>query len=352
MAAALRASTLHVDYLFSGRPPGRYFDMECFGDYRTRRGLSFVNVAGRVRYLRTLLANDYLRFLRDVASLDVAAYDLILTDFEPITAWAGRMKGTRVVSIGHQPAFDHAVPVANRDLRSEWVMRLFAPGDIRVGMHWDKFGAPILPPMIDVGSDPVHVTEGKVLVYLPFEDPATVCALLHRLPAYEFFVYAPGATARRWGNLHLRPTSLSGFRADLHDCAAVICNAGFELASECLALGKRLLVKPQGGQMEQASNALALRQLGYGAALEALDPERIGRWLDCTEAAPRFRYPDVAAAVVAWLEAGDLGAASLARLSESLWQSVQVLSGPHRAVVSSAAVRSVNSPPKPLPAVG
>jgi uncharacterized protein (TIGR00661 family) len=227
--------------------------------------------------------------------------------------------------MGHQPAFDYAVPVANRDLRTSLVMRLFAPGSLRIGMHWDRFGAPLLPPLVDAGTGTITQIDRKVLVYLPFEAQDRVHDLLAQLPDFDFFIYAPGNAHEQRGNLRLRPTSLEGFRADLHDCAAVLCNAGFELSSECLALGKRLLVKPQGRQMEQASNALALRRLGYGRTIESLELGAIRDWLSCDAPAPKVAFPDVASALVAWFEAGDFRARALAELADRLWNEVRVV---------------------------
>lgn len=324
MADAFATRGARVDYLFSGRPRDQFFAMAPFGSYRWRRGLTFVNEGGRVRYLKTVLRNDYRSFLRDSRSLPVDDYDAIVTDFEPVSAWAGRRRGKTVVSLGHQPAFDHAVPIAKRDLRTAAVMRLFAPGDVRIGMHWAPYGAPILPPLVDLTEAAPRRRRGKILVYLPFEEQAEVHALLRPFLAHEFFIYAPGSAQRDEGNLRLRPTSLEGFRRDLADCDGVIANAGFELASECLTLGKRLLVKPQGQQMEQASNALALRELGYGASMDRLDPRRVGAWLDSSAVPPRLRLPDVAGALADWLLAGELTAASLQRLSDSLWSRVSV----------------------------
>ncbi len=340
MAAAFAQRGVAVDYLFSGRSRDGFFAMEGFGAFQWRRGLTFVNEHGRVSYLKTVLGNDYLAFLRDVRTLDLSGYDVILSDFEPVTAWAGRLRGKPVVSLGHQPAFDHAVPVAQRDLRTMLVMRLFAPGSVRVGMHWSSFGAPILPPLVDLDGALPQRRRGKILVYLPFEDPAAVQALLRPFLAHEFFVYAPGSPNRDEGNLRLRPTSLEGFRRDLADCDGVISNAGFELASECLALGKRLLVKPQGRQMEQASNALALRQLGYGASMERLDARRIGDWLDSDATPPRLHFPDVAGALADWLLAGDYRDDALAALSDRLWGAV------HAERIGTRAV--AESRPRPL----
>ncbi|MEQ8515883.1 MAG: glycosyltransferase family protein [Chromatocurvus sp.] len=322
MASALAARGVDVRYLFSGRDPSQLFAMQDFGGYLVRSGLSFVNEAGRIRYRKTLQSNRYLRFCRDVQSLDLGEYDVIVTDFEPVTAWAGRLRGRTVVSLGHQPAFDYAVPVADQNLASELVMRWFAPGQVRIGLHWARYAPLILPPLIHLPAQEPVRRAGKILVYLPFEDQSAVQSLLVRFHACDFFIYAPGLPFEDHGNLHLRPTSLSGFQADLQDCEGVICGAGFELASECLALGKRLLVKPQQRQMEQASNALALAELRLATCMPRLSREVIEAWLASNAFAPRIRYPDVASALADWLLAGDYASESLARLGDLLWQGV------------------------------
>ncbi|MFK8042983.1 MJ1255/VC2487 family glycosyltransferase [Congregibacter sp.] len=324
MARAFAARNIDVDYLFSGRSVNRYFDMQVFGQFRVCEGLTLACSNGKLSYLKTCVGNNYGRLLRDVLTLDLSDYDLVLTDFEPITAWAGWLRGKTVVSIGHQPAFDHRVPMAGHDLRSRFVMRMFAPGSVRLGMHWDSFQAPILPPIVNVDHAPGSTEPRKVVVYLPFENQLEVQAVLAQIPEYNFYIYAPDNVASTRGNLHVLPTSLKGFQEDLATCAAVICNAGFELSSECIALGKRLLVKPLDKQMEQSSNALALSQLGYGETLEALRVGPIHNWLNSSAPVYRVYYPDVAREVVLWLSEGDLLAASQQNLSDRLWDKVIV----------------------------
>lgn len=324
MAEAFSERSVSVDWLFTGREKEHFFDMSVFGSYGWRRGLTFVSDSGRVNYWRTLLGNNYVRFLRDVHSLNLATYDLVLTDFEPVSAWAGRLRGKTVISLGHQPAFDFRIPAPRRDLQSTLVMRLFAPGTIRVGMHWDPFGAPLLPPLVDVAPGSLAPDPRKVLVYLPFEDQNTVRATLRPIEGFEFYLYAPGNTWRDEGALHMRPPSRAGFQGDLGDCAAVLCNAGFELASECLVLGKRLLVKAQEQQMEQAANALALTQLGYGSALARLDRGAIEDWLRRSDGATQLKLPAVGPALVDWLLGGDYSTASRWALSDRLWRAVSV----------------------------
>ncbi len=127
---------------------------------------------------------------------------------------------------------------------------------------------------------------------------------LRAFPDTQFYVYQKVPKASDEGHIHIRPFSREGFQADLHRCEGVICSAGFELPSEAIQLGKKLLVQPVVGQMEQQSNALALSQLGYGAVAQVLTEQAIGEWL----AMPRPRpvtYPDVAQALTQWLTRGE-----------------------------------------------
>ena len=72
MARALtRYPQVQVDWLFTGRERGDFFDMECFGAWQWRRGLSFATRAGRVRPLATLRQLSPGEFLRDVRELDL-----------------------------------------------------------------------------------------------------------------------------------------------------------------------------------------------------------------------------------------------------------------------------------------
>jgi predicted glycosyltransferase len=84
----------------------------------------------------------------------------------------------------------------------------------------------------------------------------------------------------------------------------VISNAGFELISEALQLGKRIMVKPLLGQPEQRSNALALQQLGLAFAQNQLSSQCIVQFLTEYQPTQSVRYPDVAAAIAQWLVKG------------------------------------------------
>ncbi|MEM6484654.1 MAG: MJ1255/VC2487 family glycosyltransferase [Pseudomonadota bacterium] len=344
MRLALEDLDADVDYLFSGRSVDRYFDMAEFGSCAYLAGLTLVTVNGRVSYSKTILHNSYRQFVRDVKTLDLNQYSLVITDFEPVTAWSGMLRGKTVISLGHQPAFDYAIPKAGADLRSAMLMKVFAPGHVKVGMHWSSFDAPLLPPMMELPAENLSVAQPrKVLVYLPFENESSVLEILTQIKTHEFFVYGVRSDVVHDGHVHIRPPSVSGFRADLESCSAVIGNAGFELASECLAHGKRLIVKPVERQMEQLSNALALKQLGYAEVTTNLDARSVTQWLHEDRAAPKLVCPDVAAALASWIDEGDFRQASLDRLSTDLWNRTHCQWTRHQNGVSVSREETIRS---------
>ena len=334
MAKQLKAHGFDVDFLFSGRSSSAYFDMEVFGDYCTKQGLSLVSSAGRINALATIRSADLKTLVHDVRTLELDSYDMLLTDYEPITAWAARLTNKPCLGIGHQYAFHGSTPMVTGNTLKKTIMQWFAPSRHSLGLHWHPFEANILPPIIDKRSTHslTRPDANKVLVYLPFEDPEATEQLLRAFPAYHFFVYGPYAIDGRVDNILRRAPSRKGFRLDLEECSAVIGNAGFVLSSECLHLGKRLLIKPVAGQIEQEGNALALAALDLASVCNSLDIEIVDRFLSARVAQTQS-YPDVALHIVRWLDVNrDLLTSgekaeierSIASLSCQLWQQTEI----------------------------
>lgn len=322
MARELYAAGFDVTFQFTGRPADKYFDMEVFNGYQVKEGLTFNTHKGQVSYLKTALQAKPIRFIQDVGTLDLSRYDLVISDFEPVTAWAARKQKKPVVGIGHQYAFGHQIPRKGSDPLADQVMKFFAPADIGVGLHWHHFGQPILPPIIDTPDFPNEVQSDKIVVYLPFEDGDDVIRHLCPFENFQFHVYAPEPPVSKYPHIHCKPLSRDGFQRDLYDCAGIISNAGFELASESLQLGKKILAKPLHAQMEQISNAAALEQLGYGHTMFELDSAVIEDWLHNPHAV-HVTYPNVAKVLVQWLNDGM--PAMDREFVEKVWDSVEVL---------------------------
>jgi uncharacterized protein (TIGR00661 family) len=142
------------------------------------------------------------------------------------------------------------------------------------------------------------------------------------MPDWQFMLYHADMENFSYGNIHTRAISKTGFKNDLVTSEYVITNSGFELISECLPLGKRILTKPLHGQIEQLSNARALEELGYATVIKRLDRDVIRQWLQGKAPVFRVQYPDVARAIAQWL--GEKDRVSIAALSERLWSDTVV----------------------------
>lgn len=304
MGKYLQAEGIAVDFLFSGRPAEQLFDMQQFGDFQVKTGLTFVTEQGQINYLKTAARAKPLELWRDVCQLDCSAYDLVLTDFEPITAWAARRQKKRSVAFGHQYAFLHQVPQIHDTLLSRSIFKWFAPAQQQIGLHWHHFNQPILPPIVDLEPEINTADANKVLVYLPFEDQHQVIQCLQPLQQYQFYLYGPGLSKNQLGHIQCSGPCVDEFKRDLHQSGAVLSNAGFELVSEALQLQKRILVKALQGQMEQESNALALTQLQLGQSTEHLTTAVIADWLAGSNSFQRVAYANVAKALAKWIRAG------------------------------------------------
>jgi len=319
MCHALNQRGIDVDFLFSGRKKDKFFSMEEFGDYRVARGLTFVTHNGKVSYVRTALNNSALAFCREVEQLDLSNYDLVLNDFEPVSAWAAKRQNKTVISISHQNAFRHSVPLKGASWLDKTIIEHFAPATHHIGLHWYHFEQPILPPIVHTQSVPVSCEE-YVLVYLPFESLSDISDLLLRFSSQTFICYHPEVLeAEQLENIQLLPLSLTGFQHHLHRCSGVMANGGFELPSEALTLGKKLLLKPLIGQFEQLSNVATLEDLGMATCMENLDASTVRQWLD-EDPAESVNYPDVAMAIVDWILKGEWD--NQTELTSNLWDQV------------------------------
>ncbi|TBR43122.1 glycosyltransferase [Marinomonas agarivorans] len=320
MAPLLKDAGIEVTYLFSGRDEKDFFDMECFGDYQVAKGLSFVTKDGALQLMATLQQASIRQLFASIKQLDLSGYDLVLTDFEPITAWAAKRQGKPCIGLGHQYAFAQDVPRYRKDPIGSLIMKCFAPAPIKLGAHWHHFGSDILPPIIHVDQGVNATLKNKVLVYLPFEKTEKIMALLSPIKDYQFHLHCKDIAPGEYGNITVHPFSLNGFKSNLQESESVLCNAGFELVSESLQMGKRIMVKPLKRQVEQLSNALALESLSYAKAINVLSTSAITDWLN-TGKVVKCHYPDVAQAVTNWLKNGAVE--PISNLCADLWQQAE-----------------------------
>jgi len=322
MKKELSAAGMDVTFQFTGRPQEEFFDIEEFETRQFREGFTFCTEKGDVKYIKTALKSKPVNFIKDVKSLDFSGYDLIITDFEPVTAWAAKMQKKNTLGIGHQYAFKHTIPRIKSDPLANSVMKYFAPVNTGLGLHWHHFGQPILPPIIETSIVTDTIQKNKIVVYLPFEDQNEIIKTLASFKDFQFHLYSPVPVISQYEHIICHPLSRSGFLNDLHSCVGIISNAGFELASESLQLGKKILAKPLHSQMEQLSNAMALQQLEYGHTTLNITSEVVEKWLN-EKRAVKITYPNVAKVIVDWISNGMIPMDS--DFIGQAWDSVDVL---------------------------
>jgi len=307
LVAKLRADGHDVEVVISGRKEQELKEIEIFEPYRVMKGMTLVTFKGKMNYIETMFQLDLVRLLSDVVMLDTAGTDLIITDFEPITSMAARIRNIPSMGFGHQYAFRFDIPVARGNIFEKYTLLNFAPARYNAGLHWSHFNQPVFPPVIPSSlyeESSLEVIKKKILVYLPFEEVEDIAAFITPFDRYEFFIYGKVTESRDEGHLHFRGYSREGFLGDLRECNGVVCNAGFELPGEALHLGKKLLLRPLDGQIEQESNALAMEQLGYGMVMHSLEGSILADWLQkpCREP---LRYARTVDYISEWISSGE-----------------------------------------------
>jgi uncharacterized protein (TIGR00661 family) len=307
-----------VNIILSGPPIKDSWIPEYFNNYNHYKGLTYVVEQGRINIPKTAKDLDISQFIQDIKKFDPEDYDIVVTDYEPITSRFAQINKIPSIGVGHLYAFIHKVPMPIIPNPVHFlIMRYFAPAKYPIGLHWHHFNAPILPPTIpeDVRNAEV-LQDNKIIVYLSFEELDDIIKLCSPFKDYEFYIYYPIDTPYDKGNIHIRPLSRENFQKDLSDSVGVIANSGFSLSSEAIHLGKKLLSKPILYQTEQEANAKALEHLGLGRVMKDLNPDIMGEWL--TEPMPiPANYPHTFTELARWISKGDYE--NTGELVDRLW---------------------------------
>lgn len=289
------SSQCELDILVSGTESELHFPFPLTYAYR---GFSFrYNAKGGIHY-RATWRNLSTHILREIRALPVEKYDLVINDFEPISAWAARFKKVPCIALGHQASFlspDTPRP-KRRDLFGEIVLRFYAPADHYIGLHFDSYDSDIAPPIIREDlRQIIPEDQGHYTVYLPAFGTVTLLGLLDRFPGTSWHVFMKGCTKSfRHNDVWVRPVDAAAFSQSLATCSGVLTGAGFETPAEALYLGKKLMVVPIKGQYEQLCNAAALSNMGIPVVQTLSHPSTVSSlhtWMD-SQAPDRHLYPD------------------------------------------------------------
>lgn len=238
--------------------------------------------SGGLSHFKTLLKNDFIQLVADIQKLPIRDYDLIINDFEPVSAWAAKLKKLKnIIGLSHQASmlFDETPKPSGKKFLGKWVIKNYAPVKNYYGFHFESYHEKIFLPVIRKPVRRLNPRDnGFYMTYLPsYSDEFLIKHLTQTNVDWKIFSKSC-SKVYEIGKIMVYPVDQSEFLYAFENCAGILCNAGFETPSEALFLNKKLFVIPIKNQYEQECNAEALYKMGvYGC--KYFDLNKINQWL-------------------------------------------------------------------------
>ena len=263
------------------------------------KGLSFIfGKKGGVDMYNTFLKLKSKRIYNEIKQLPIHEYDLVINDFEPISAWACYAANKECISLSHQSAVlsSKSPKPSSYDFIGQTILRYYAPSTKQYGFHFERYDKNIYTPVIRQQIRNAKVENlGHYTVYLPAYDDERILKNLLRFEDIQWQVFSKhNKTPVVEKNVRILPIQNELFIQSLASAEGVICGAGFETPAEALFMKKKVLVVPMKGQYEQHCNAAALEEMGV-PVIQSLKKKHfptIEKWLK-NDARITVDYPDI-----------------------------------------------------------
>jgi uncharacterized protein (TIGR00661 family) len=252
---------------------------------------------GGINFWQTFRKVRLFRFFREIKNLPVKNYDLIINDFEPVSAWAAKFKNVNCISLSHQNAvLDEASPKKGKFKIERLILKYYAPAKLKFGFHFASYSSSIFTPIIrkKIRHSSVN-NKGHYTVYLPSYDHNKILEVLSEIPLVKWHIFSKKTKQLIFKkNVMIYPINEFDFIKSITTCEGVLCGAGFETPSEALFLNKKLMVIPMKNQYEQQCNAAALEKMGVPVikTLEKKRLKKIAKWI-YSDATYKVNYPDI-----------------------------------------------------------
>ena len=254
-------------------------------DYR-KTGLTFLSgKTGKIDLLRTVFKSHPIDFINEIRQFPISNFDLVITDFEPVSAWSALMHGVPCIEMSHQAAvINSKAPKSKIENRiGKYILNHYCPTKEKIGFHFESYDNTIFTPVIRSSireSEPKNM--GHYTVYLPAYHDDILLQFLKQFPVkWEVF---SKYSKNKWqqDNVHFFPIDKTCFNKSFTNSTGVLCGAGFELPAEALFLEKKIMVIPLKGQYEQHCNAIAAQNLGVSMIenLDLINYRTINLWLN------------------------------------------------------------------------
>jgi uncharacterized protein (TIGR00661 family) len=270
-------------------------------------GISFTfGKHGGVDFWDTFTHLKPVHFIKDMQSIPVETYDLVINDFEPVTAWACKIKHKPCIGLSHQSSFlsDKTPRPLKKDGVAENIFKQYAPVTDAYGFHFERYDSFISTPVIRSDIRKLETSnKGHITVYLPAHGDAVLLKHFVQIKDVEWEVFSKHTSvAYTIENVHIKPILNNDFTQSLASSNGLITAGGFESPAEAMFLGKKVLTIPMIGQYEQQCNALSMQQMGVTLVKQIDDHfvQTVTNWVQ--NAKPlNVNFPDVTGEIIAAL---------------------------------------------------
>ncbi|MFA5784793.1 MAG: glycosyltransferase family protein [Phycisphaerae bacterium] len=287
------------DVIFAGSNKSLIYRREHFGE-RVKEvfGLLFYYRDGRINPAKTILKNfwEYRRGYGINHKLYKECFDkfkpeLVITDFEPFSAWWALRNRVPFFSIDHQHLLTHCRlhhPPGNlmSRLNAYVVTRgYYGWANSYIILNFFKapaktFKAVTAPPVIRPQVAGIKSEPGEtIVIYVTHSmNEEKIRQVLTSFSSQKFIVYGYNKNENA-GNITFRERSTEGFLKDAASSKGVAASAGFSLISECMHFRKKMLLLPIKGQYEQIINAHYIEQFGLGLSRNEITEQSLSEFI-------------------------------------------------------------------------
>ena len=264
----------------------------------------FTSKSGSINWIKTIFLNNYFQFFIDVLKCPVKDYDLVISDYEPISAWACIIRGVKCVALSNQYVLNSKnVPKPKKYSRLVLTaLNFLCPTKVGYGYHYRPYNENILEPIIRDSIREINPsTNNEILIYLTTYSINNILEIIKKIPVQmEWTIFTNESDSNyKLEGVNINSISDKLFTEKIGSCYGIICAGGFSTTSEAIFLGKPMLVVPVKAQIEQQFNAAALEKEGIQVlkefSLNYID--KINEWIN-SPTALHINYEDNSGEIV------------------------------------------------------
>src|SRR5690606_33243645 len=125
--------------------------------------------------------------------LPISEYDLVINDFEPVSAWACFLKKKECISLSHQAVVlnKKSPQPKSYDPIGKTTLKRYAPTTVQYGFHFQKYEDSIYTPVIRKEIRMLKTcNKNHYTVYLPSFSDEKIIKILSQFPHVDWEVFS------------------------------------------------------------------------------------------------------------------------------------------------------------------